>query len=176
MQEVFGYSVTVDPRTYEGLVVEKIEGHNKHGVVRIAPLRRPHPERIYQKLITNCPLSDYMVEFRVDVYGDQWIWSRKEMIKGSKGFPNPGRTGRSTEFDVPSLSEVSPLELLFIYLFLKQIGMEYGSLDVIRDLDDRIYVIDATVNVGIPRSRWLIDCSIEKYIKTSAETFERMWV
>ena len=171
-ENVFGYKIGVDPTTYHGLAVEKVLGHQQHGVVVTCP-RHPNKERVYQKIITNHPDETWLEEFRIDVYGSSLLITRKQLDKDPNGFPGSGRMSRSFLFDYPLIKLGSMFEIDLVCEFLKQIGMEYGSLDVLRGLDDRLYIIDATTNTACPNPEWHGNVTEHQYIKRSAEYFKQ---
>jgi hypothetical protein len=172
MQTALGYSVAVGPE-YRGLAVEKVLGHDVHGKVVRSP-RHQRLDRAYQRLVTNG--GEFLEEFRVDVYGRGWIWTRKRMPKNKRGFPLPGRRRGDADWAVDPTAYASMEELVGLRLVLAELGLEYGSLDVIRDeADGRLYVIDATVATGVPEWWWHTNVSAEQYARDVAQAFELMW-
>lgn len=169
-EKVFGYPIGVDPWAYNGLAVEKILGHQKHGVVVRCPCA-PKRDRVYQKLIVNHPDESWLEEWRIDLYGNSFLLSRKQLDKGPNGFRNPEPRPGAFHFDVKD-KIFDDSEMLKIALFTKRIGLDYGSLDALRDLDGRLYIIDATTQTSCPNPMWHGNATEHQYIKRSAAMFE----
>lgn len=167
----FKYPVGVNPMLHNGPAIRKRPDHGTHGEVIQCPTARLNGF-CYQKLLTNHPEEDWMDEFRVDVYGPKFLNTRKRLRKGRFGFPLSSRENDSFEFDC-GMNMFSNAELINLWLFCMGIGLEFGSLDVIRHLDGKIYVIDATTNTGIPTISWHRNADLKKYLDVSAEYFQR---
>jgi len=171
-EQVFHYPISVDPRAaYYPVVVEKIFGHQTHGKVVKCPCG-PRKDRVYQKLITNHPKESWLEEWRIDMFGNSCLVTRKQLDKDAFGFPGPERRAGAFTFDVPIADAFTDTEILRLALFARKIGMEYGSLDALRDLDGRLYVIDATTQTACPNPLWHGNVTEHMYVKRSAEKFK----
>ena len=170
-EQVFHYPIGVTPHNHHGLVIEKIPGHQKHGKVVECP-RMPKSGYVYQKLITNHPKESWLEEWRIDLFGNSCLITRKQLDKDSNGFPGPERRVGMFTFDVPIEDAFTDPEILRLALFARKIGMEYGSLDALRDLDNRLYIIDATTVTACPNPIWHGNVTEHMYVKRSAEKFK----
>lgn len=167
---VFEYPIEADPESADGWVVRKRLGHGIHGEL----VQCPCPKQqgfCYQQILTNHPNESWMEEFRMDVYGNYFLNTRKLLEKGRLGFPTASRRNASFDFDC-GLQMFEWWEAGGLLRFCKLIGMGFGSLDVIRHLDGRIYVIDATTNTAPPTMSWHKNLTLEKYLEISAQYFE----
>jgi hypothetical protein len=168
---VFGYPVEVDPEIYNGLAVQKRLNHGTHGTVIRCPTTY-QGEMAYQKLLTN-RTDGFTDELRIDVFLSELLISLKHQVVNNRGMPQVERTVGSTEFDVPLASVLTLDELQKVVSFCAEIGLDYGGLDAIRHVDGKLYIIDATANVGMPRMEWHQNLTLEKYLSREAELFER---
>ena len=171
---MFGYEIDVIPECYVGLAVSKIQGHQRHGSVVRCPVAFPRGDRVYQKLLTNHPEETWMEEWRLDIYGhvENSLLTRKQLQKNSLGFPGPQRKPGWFHFNVPLAEAFTDPELASLEEFREAIRMDYGSLDVIRHEDDKIYVIDATTATTCPNPEWHGNCTEDQYLRRSSEAFE----
>ena len=168
---VFGYEVGVDPELHVGKAVEKKLDHGTHGRVVSCP-KSPQAGNAYQKLMAN--RSDgWLDEYRLDVFRSEMIVSLKHQVLQKNGIPQAQRTADSSEFDVAIADHFSDEEQGRLSDFCVEIGLDYGALDVVRHEDGRLYVIDATTNIGMPQIEWYKNLTLEQYIQRQASTFER---
>lgn len=141
-ENVFGYSLTVDPLTYEGLAVCKSDKNGTHdGKIVQCPVapQEVDPENVYQRLIDTATDGERSEDLRTNV------------VKGAlpvvfhKYKSLEGRFGTSyLHTDVRTANEVfSSDEQTLIASFCREIGLDFGCIDVLRDINDgRIYIVD----------------------------------
>jgi len=141
-QNVFGYSLAVDPLTYEGLAVCKSDANGTHdGKIVACPISRSELEdgAVYQRLIDTASDGARSEDLRTNV------------VKGAlpvvfhKYKTLEGRFGTSyLHTDVRSADELySKEEQAQISAFCREIGLDFGCIDVLRDINDgRIYIVD----------------------------------
>ncbi|MCR9078290.1 MAG: hypothetical protein NXH78_04250 [Hyphomonadaceae bacterium] len=141
-EHVFGYSLAVDPLTYEGPAVCKSDANGTHdGKIVQCPISRGEIEEgaVYQRLI----------ETAVD--GQRSEDLRTNVVKGAlpvvfhKFKTLEGRFGTSyLRTDVRSANDVySKEEQHQIGAFCREMGLDFGCIDVLRDVSDgRIYIVD----------------------------------
>ncbi len=170
-EQVFHYPIGVDPRYHSGLAIRKVLGHQQHGHIVPCP-RAIENERVYQKLVTNHPKESWLEEWRIDLFGNSCLVTRKQLDKDANGFPGPERRAGAFTFDVPIEDAFTDPEILRLALFARKIGLEYGSLDALRDLDGRLYIIDATTVTACPNPIWHGNVTEHMYVKRSAEKFK----
>ncbi len=137
-EEVFGYSLLVDPETTVGSIVEKSETNGVHdGRIVEAPLR-PRTGYCYQRLIDTRGADGWCRDLRTPCVGGVPIvvWVKEK--PGAERFAIHNRRARLRDpADVFSLEELS-----LIGLFTARMGLDWGGLDILRDQDGRIYIVD----------------------------------
>ncbi|MEO1303876.1 MAG: hypothetical protein AAFV37_02780 [Pseudomonadota bacterium] len=139
---VFGYSLAVDPLTYHGRAVCKSDTNGTHdGKIVECPIAPKEVEAgaVYQRLIETATDGHRSEDLRTNV------------VKGAlpvvfHKFKSPeNRFGTSyLHTDVCLADEVlSRQEQEQISEFCRQIGLDFGCIDVLRDVEDgRIYIVD----------------------------------
>jgi len=141
-ENVFGYSIAVDPTQYKGKAVCKSDLNGTHdGVVVDCPL---NPDDIqegyaYQKLVDSTFNGKTAEDLRIAcTFGRVAAVFHKHKALNLRF----GTTYLST--DVREASELfSKHELKLISEFCDKIGLDYGAIDVMRDKHDgRIYIVD----------------------------------
>lgn len=141
-QNVFKRSIDVDPKSYRGLIVQKSEINGAHdGRILSAPLISPRSDCCYQKLIDNRTQDGMrVVDERVVIVGNMIpLVYRKERSIEKRFESSSIQTKPLDPNDV-----FSSIEQRQISHFAKEIGMEFGELDIIRDKSDgNIYIVDA---------------------------------
>ena len=155
--DVFGYSIAVDPLTYDGKCVVKSDLNAQHdGKIISCPINTIQSGVVYQKLIENEVEENRVLDFRVPVFKQSipFVYRYlKENLREEQRF-----YGYLSLVSV-SIAEVSKVfdedEIGKILRFCQKIGLDYGELDVLRDRNDqRIYIVDAN---NTPTSRLLFE-------------------
>jgi hypothetical protein len=134
----FGYDVIVDPETHVGPVVRKSEINSAHDGTIVTCPTPAIKEVIFQRVIRN-ELGDGRVEdLRVVIAGDRIpLVYRKRRPVGVRF------TNATTETLVATSDVLSTAERRGILELARDVGLDFGELDVLRDAEDgRIYVID----------------------------------
>ncbi|MEM7327551.1 MAG: hypothetical protein AAF437_02355 [Pseudomonadota bacterium] len=141
-QNVFGYALAIDPLTYHGPAVCKSDANGTHdGKIVQCPISHHEIEdgAVYQRLIETATDGQRSEDLRTNV------------VKGSlpvvfhKFKTREGRFGTSyLHTDVRKASDVySKDEQVQISAFCREIGLDFGCIDVLRDVSDgRIYIVD----------------------------------
>lgn len=137
--QVAGYSITVDPTTTEGPMAAKLEINGLHaGTIVVGPLARPARGMVYQRLIDTRQ-------------GDELTQTRPVIIDGrvvmtfAKWRPYP-HYFTNNRISLPKATDdyYSAEEQRLLLDFCAALGLEYGELDVLREVDSgRLYVVDA---------------------------------
>lgn len=133
-QEVFGYAYDIDPETHRGIAVSK---SNQNGRVHGQLVTCPSPRRCHMFYSRFLEGEEWRVQFYghhvcvTKVYRDKW-----------NGFPVNYRRPGSSRHNVNPLGEFTAHELALLAQLARRANMDYGGMDVIRDCDGRIYVID----------------------------------
>lgn len=148
-KDVFGYDLGVDPTTYQGKVVVKSNENARHdGQIIECPIAEATPGLSYQRFIENCYDGETVEDIRVPVIGEQipfvYLKRRPKAIR----FANENTECVMVE-TVEALSEIEVKRLL---TFCKEMGLDCGGLDVLRDLNSgQIFVVDVNkTDMGPP--------------------------
>ncbi|MFN0022336.1 MAG: hypothetical protein ACKVS5_00390 [Parvularculaceae bacterium] len=150
-EEVFGYSLSVDPLKHQGAAVEKSELNGKHdGRIVECPVAAPRHDRVYQRLVDNT------------FDGREFIDIRTPVVGGSAPFVYLKRRTRDLRFSnenhrvdlAPTDALLSKDEQGKIAEFARAMTLDFGGLDVLRNREDgRIYIVDANkTDMGPPSS------------------------
>lgn len=156
-EEIFGYSLAVDPRTHSGECVVKANWNALHlGQIIECPTEPPEGDLVYQKLIRN-EVEDGLVEdIRVPIFGKKTPFVYLKYRPVSERFVDRPQTNKKAnkKAKITEVADVlSANELSNIYRFCESIGMDYGEIDVLRDKGDgRIYIVDANNTPSGPPS------------------------
>lgn len=154
---VFRYPLAVDPLHYAGEIVQKSPRNGAHdGQVVRGPIPKPAPDGVYQHLIDNHTSGNRIIDFRVPFIGDIspvcWIKCRP-MEKRFAAQSAWARLATPAEL-------FSQAEKQLLTQFCEQVHLEYGELDVLRDVQsDAIYVVDVNptpypLTTGIDPHEW----------------------
>lgn len=138
---VFGYELNVDPRSFAGLAVEKNNLNAAHdGRILQCPIEAAtYDERMSYTLLVNNADDDAVLDLRLPIIKTTMDFCYLKTRPLTSRFSNVnsvvtiGRTG-----DYFSSAELEKVER-----FCRQIGLEYGELDCVRDnATRRLYIID----------------------------------
>lgn len=139
--KVFGYSTQVDPKLHRGRMVEKGDINALHdGRVIEGPIDYPLPEKIYQIEIDNrSPDNSEVIDERVVVMGKSLPLVYQKRRSLSRRFENSNHS-----VTLHNTREVfSEEEEELILKFCREISLELGELDVLRDRNTgKIYIVD----------------------------------
>lgn len=138
--EVFGYSLAVDPATYEGWIVEKSDENSAHdGRILKGPLApdRLRSGRVYQRLV-DAAEGAQAVDLRTPLMGGEVpivIEKRRPLERRFENYQDELRLHEPR--DVYSADELAKLSRL-----AARLGLDFGEVDGLRDRDGRLYVVD----------------------------------
>lgn len=174
-EKVFGYPLGVDPAQYDGAMVVKSNENSTHdGTVVKGPLSHAkiHSRNTYQKAIDNTTENgEYVLDYRVPIHGNNIP------LVYLKYRPVPSRfANENSHVTLSSPEEVfSEAERNKIKSFTRHLQMDFGELDVLRDGDGRLYVVDAnSTPFGPPNGLAQADHKQAlRCLKTSFEAFIR---
>lgn len=153
----FGNQLAVDPMTFVGPAVEKSEINAAHDG-RIVQCPTPAiPGRVYQRVVDNRMASnlDLVEDLRTSTVGGKPVVVFIKRRQVTKRFLNT-----NTEVLLRAPEDVfSPEELDQISAFAREIGLEWGGVDVLRDrTDGKLYIVDANkTDMGPPIALNLAD-------------------
>lgn len=147
-QRVAGYSLKVDPETYDGPIVDKSEINAAHdGRIVQGPI--PAEEgRCYQRLVDNEIEGGLVEDLRTCIVGGgpAIVFIKRRPVE---------RRFLNENVDVSWLRPeqvYSPAEIDLIRRFASEIRLDWGGVDVLRNKDDgKLYIVDANkTDMGPP--------------------------
>lgn len=170
---VFRYPLGVEPRNYGGEIVQKSRRNGAHdGQVVRGPIPNPITDVVYQQLIDNRTSGDRIIDLRVSFIGGMspvcWIKCRP-MEKRFAAQSEWARLATPAEL-------FSQAEQQFLTRLCEEVHLDYGELDVLRDVQsDAIYIVDVNptpypLNTGIEPSEW------RRAIRVMAERFKEAFL
>ncbi|KWX56724.1 hypothetical protein [Mycobacterium sp. NAZ190054] len=171
-QEVFDYGTFVDPIAHRGPCVVKSNANAMHdGRTVDCPVATIRRGAVYQRLINNV-LDHQAVDIRVPVVGTDVPFVYRKYRSLRSRFSN---TNTSVEIDSAD-SAFSAEEMRKIQEFVQRLGLDYGELDVLRDVDDgRIYIVDVN-NTPCGPPNHLDKADVERAIEMLSESFETQFM
>lgn len=170
-EKVFGYALAVAPQIHDGAMVEKPNGnYTFEGRILHGPLRQEHidPDRVYERFIDTVVAGE-AVDLRTPVYGQEIP------IVYAKRRPQSGGLKDHTSAKICDPEDVySPSERDGLLMFARELGLDYGELDVLRDRKDgRIYVVDVNNTPAGPPQQ-MSDAEIATALRMISPSFERL--
>ena len=148
-EEVFGYSLAIDPLSHIGPAVAKSEHNGRHdGRIISCPLTERAPGMVYQRLVDNTFDGREHVDIRTPIVGGEIPFVYLKRRSPDLRFSNDNLRVDMAETDV-MLSEDEQAKII---RFAREIGLDFGGIDVLRDrTDGRIYIVDANkTDMGPP--------------------------
>lgn len=137
---VFGYKTFINPLTYTEKYVVKNDINAKHdGAIFEAPITKKEEGFVYQILIDNTTNDGFVEDIRVPIINGvlDFIYIKHRPIK-IRFTNSTSKTKLINTQDV-----LSQIEIEKINQFCKNIKLQYGELDVLRNKDDqKIYIVD----------------------------------
>jgi len=141
-EQVFGYSLRIDPLTHTGPAVQKSDANGTHdGVVINCPIAPAdlREDCAYQKLVDSVNNGTQSEDLRLAIVGDQISVVFHKFKDLGKRFGTD-----YAQVDVVEAKDVfSETERELILTFCQKMGLDFGAIDVMRDKNDgRIYIVD----------------------------------
>jgi len=160
-EQVFGYSLTVDPHKYKGPIAVKSEKNGAHdGYQTMAPLPKGEatdPGMVYQKLIDNSVDGKWAEDMRCPIIGGEigLIFVKHRPLE--KRFANINTSVKLCEPD----NLLTDTERAKLKEFAQAMHLDFGGMDVLRDKGDgKIYVVDVNkTDMGPPIALSIADKS-----------------
>lgn len=136
--DVFGYPLALDPLGHHGTAVEKAERNGAHDGRIVDCPRPPVAGKAYQRLIDTLDADGAVVDLRTHCIGGHAVvvWVKRRPAAARFLAPNTSVVRRRPD------EVYSPAELAQIAAFTRAMGADWCSLDILRDSDGRIYVVD----------------------------------
>jgi len=146
----FGNPLAVDPATFTGLAVEKSEINAAHDGRIVQCPTAAVPGRVYQRVVDNRMNADLNLveDLRTCTIGGKPVCVFIKRREVTKRFLNT-----NTEVLLRTPEEVfSQAEMDQISAFTREIGLDWGGVDVLRDrTDGKLYIVDANkTDMGPP--------------------------
>ncbi len=143
-----GRALSVDPTTYDGPMVEKGEANGVHdGRILDGPSPR-QPGKSYQRLIDNLAPDGMVEDLRCPTVGGEIAAVFLKRRPVDTRFANANAEVRQLDPDVVFTTEERDL----IRGFCRELGLDWGGLDVLRDRKDgQLWIVDANkTDMGPP--------------------------
>ncbi|WP_101951664.1 hypothetical protein [Mycobacterium sp. 3519A] len=138
-RDVFGYGTFVDPEAHQGLCVMKSNANAMHdGQLVECPIIAARSGVIYQRLINNAA-DDEVLDIRVPIIGTDipFVYLKYRSLRSR--FSNKNTRVTMSAVDAVFTSD----EVAKIKRFADELGLGFGELDILRDVDDGdIYIVD----------------------------------
>jgi hypothetical protein len=165
--EVSGRSLSVDPLTTPGPMVVKSEENATHdGRIILGPIQERQPGFVYQRLVDNRVGNDFVI-LRPVVLDGRIVFTYHKRRPADDRFASrdiPART-RIGEPDVISVEEENAILDL-----AARIGLDYGEIEVLRDADGAIDVVDVNKTPWWPKG--LSEAELKAVDELMAEAFD----
>lgn len=138
--EVSGHDLRVNPELYEGQLVESSDANGAEDARIVHGPTAARPGKVYTRLLANTDNGAFMQDWHVPVVGGEMplvmIATRPENRRFSHHHSNVRLADPKRLF--------SPQERAQLQKFCDQLGLDVGSLDVLRDrATGMLYVVDA---------------------------------
>lgn len=147
-ERVFGYSLAVDPTTHAGPIVQKSDANATHdGLILDGPISASDVRDgyVYQRLVDTSDGAE-VVDLRTPLYGGvvPLVYVMRRPAEARFAIANTSVTLHEPDavFDAGELRQLS--------VFAVEMGVDYAELDVLRDRDGRIYVVDVATHPAGP--------------------------
>ncbi|MEM1035457.1 MAG: hypothetical protein AAGI14_01725 [Pseudomonadota bacterium] len=143
-----GYSLSVDPRTYSGRMVEKSEMNAAHDGRIIEGPMEPLADKTYQVLVDNEIEGGLVEDLRCCIVGGVPAIAMRKRRQIDRRFLNENA---EVILETPE-NLYSEEEIELITRFASEMGLQWGGVDVLRDqASGKIYIVDANkTDMGPP--------------------------
>ena len=136
-EEAFGYPLAIDPTTWSGPAVRKSEANGAHDGYIIHCPAPAEADGVYQRLIdTSDGRFTYDLRTACVDGGPATVWIKRKALADRFSVHNLSVTLHAPE------AVFSEAELAAIRRFLALMQADWAGLDILRDADGRIYVVD----------------------------------
>ena len=138
---VFGYALSVDPLTHAGPMVEKSDENGVHdGRIVKGPLAVARPGMAYQRLVDSTVRDGVTEDLRCTCVGGRVV----SVVRKEKSAASRFRADYLVTHPVTPEAALSEEERSQLAVFLDRMGLDFGSIDVLRDYGagGDIYVVD----------------------------------
>jgi len=163
-EEVFGYKLSVDPKTFTETCVRKSDTNAVHdGAIIDCPVDEAEEGYVYQKLIDSHCGEGRVVDLRIPIFNDTIPFILKR-YKSDRDLFDVTIDAEFAETD----EVLSDDERANVLAFCRKMGLDYGEIDALRDNHDgKLYIVDVNNTPAGPigplytkpgaLERWLTD-------------------
>ncbi len=146
-EAAFGYPLSLDPSTHQGDAVEKSELNGAHNGRIVTCPRTPRDGFVYQRVIDNSVSADLVEDYRTPTVGGEPVCVFMKRRHINERFANA-----NSEVEFKRVEDCfSATEIAHIRDFCGRMNLEWGGLDILRDKDGRLYIVDANkTDMGPP--------------------------
>jgi hypothetical protein len=146
-ERVFGYPLTLDPQAHQGQAVEKSEENGRHDGRLIACPAAPRAGHVYQHYVDTA-LNGVARDLRTCCVGGEPVIVMIKTKPAGMSFSIQNTNVRAA----PVHKVFSLDERRRIARFNKEMGLDWGSLDILRERESgRLYIVDVNkTDVGPP--------------------------
>ena len=175
-EEIFGYSLSVDPGTYCGKCVMKANGNGLHlGKILECPTQVRRDGFVYEKLVKNEVENGLVQDMRVPIFRKTipFVYLKYRPIQERL----VDRKHTLAKTVVVKVSDVlTEEEVGKVNQFCEKMGLDYGEIDILRDRDDqKIYVVDVNNDPCGPPFPISGDCTPTAIVQL-AEAFDKTFL
>lgn len=140
-ERISSRSLSVDPVSYDGIAVVKSDRNAEHdGALIKLPIKRPADGCVYERLIENLVGENFIFDIRVPFFDGLAPLAYIKLRPRELRFQN---VNHAVALVAPG-DVLSWEELTLCRTFCREIGLEYGEIDVLRDRrTGEIFIVDA---------------------------------
>ena len=176
-QQVFGYSLGVDPRTYEGRAIFKSDDNATQDATFIdLPINEPDPLFVFQRIVDNSVDEKTNEDICLPIVNG--TIPTAHLVYRPVDTQIGGRIMGDTRL-VQAEQVLSRSEMIEVVRFCSEIGLDFGELDCARDRSDgRLYILDANRANGayVMPGEMTTRRAYWKHLELIADAFDREFV
>lgn len=170
-KKVFGYNLSIDPQTYKGKYVKKSDENSLHNYVILDTPQKPQKGYVYQRVVNN-EINGEAIDLRLPIFGNKIPVSILKYRPVLSRF-DAGNT-RATIMKPEDV--ISPEEYKQILRFCREMNLDCGELDVLRDKDTKkLYIVDVNNTPGGPPLELTKD-NLQRAIERMSAAFESEFI
>ncbi len=134
---VFGYPLALDPASWTGPAVEKSEANGTHDGRIVACPTPPRPGFVYQRVVDTVT-GGVATDLRTHVVGGRvvavWVKRRNAAARFQPANLSATLVDAATVYTAHEIAQIEA--------FAAAMGADWAGLDVLRDFDGRLYIVD----------------------------------
>ena len=137
-EATFGYALAVDPRRWQGPAVEKSDANGTHDGRIVACPTEPRSGKVYQRAIDTVRGDGFAYDLRTHCIDHRPVIVWEKRRAADRRFLPPNLAVRTLKPE----AVFSAAEIAAVGRFTRAMGADWCGLDILRDRDGRIYVVD----------------------------------